>query len=241
MSGRRTKRQQKQLEEGLYGLFLLIAGASFMYTRSLIQTVFYVGLALILILFVFIYQNKKRKQRLRESGIDEIDAMDGIQFEHYLAELYLTKGYAAEVTSASGDYGGDLLLSKDGKKVVVQAKRYSKSVGIKAVQEVIGAKAYYSGDDAWVVSNSFFTKAAKELANKSKVTLIDREQLIDLILLMNPSIKKQILHEKTISNPESPALRCNRCGSPMVLRTGKRGQFYGCSNYPKCRYTENVG
>jgi restriction system protein len=241
MNRRRTKKQQKQLEEGLYGLFLLIAGASYIYTRSLIQTIFYVAFAMVLVLSILIYQNKKRKQRLRESGIDEIDTMDGIQFEHYLKELFLSKGYTAEVTKASGDYGGDLLLSKDGNKVVVQAKRHSKDVGIKAVQEVIGAKAYYSADEAWVVSNSYFTKAAQELANKSMVTLIDRDQLIDLILVINPTIKKQILQEKTVSNSVSPTSKCSRCGSPLVLRTGKRGQFYGCSNFPKCRYTKNVG
>lgn len=76
---------------------------------------------------------------MRNSGIEEIDAMDGIQFEHYLKELYLSRGYATEVTRASGDFGGDLLLSKNGKKMVIQAKRHSKDVGIKAVQEVIGA------------------------------------------------------------------------------------------------------
>lgn len=29
---------------------------------------------------------------------------------------------------------------------------------------------------------------------------------------------------------------CPRCGSPLVLRRGKYGDFYGCSNYPKCRF-----
>ena len=38
---------------------------------------------------------------------------------------------------------------------------------------------------------------------------------------------------------------CPRCGSPLVLRTAKKGanagnQFYGCSNFPKCRYTNNI-
>ena len=38
---------------------------------------------------------------------------------------------------------------------------------------------------------------------------------------------------------------CPVCGSPMVLRTAKRGerkgkQFYGCSNFPKCRGIVNV-
>jgi hypothetical protein len=40
----------------------------------------------------------------------------------------------------------------------------------------------------------------------------------------------------------APAPSCPKCGIPMVLRTAGRGdrqgeQFYGCSNYPKCRET----
>ncbi len=31
---------------------------------------------------------------------------------------------------------------------------------------------------------------------------------------------------------------CPRCGSELVLRDGKKGQFYGCSNYPKCKFTK---
>lgn len=33
---------------------------------------------------------------------------------------------------------------------------------------------------------------------------------------------------------------CPRCGSQLVLRKGKTAQFYGCSNYPKCRFTKNL-
>lgn len=30
---------------------------------------------------------------------------------------------------------------------------------------------------------------------------------------------------------------CPKCGAPLVLRQGRYGEFYGCSNYPRCRYT----
>lgn len=33
---------------------------------------------------------------------------------------------------------------------------------------------------------------------------------------------------------------CPRCGGTLVLRNGKYGKFYGCSNYPLCRYTLHV-
>ena len=33
---------------------------------------------------------------------------------------------------------------------------------------------------------------------------------------------------------------CTECGAPMVRRKGKNGEFYGCSNYPKCQRTQNL-
>ena len=33
---------------------------------------------------------------------------------------------------------------------------------------------------------------------------------------------------------------CPRCGGQLVLRQGKFGSFYGCSNYPKCKFTINL-
>lgn len=33
--------------------------------------------------------------------------------------------------------------------------------------------------------------------------------------------------------------KCPRCGGNLVLRSGKYGQFYGCSNYPRCNYILN--
>ena len=37
---------------------------------------------------------------------------------------------------------------------------------------------------------------------------------------------------------------CEKCGANMVLRTGQSGarkgqKFWGCSNFPACRYTKN--
>ena len=32
---------------------------------------------------------------------------------------------------------------------------------------------------------------------------------------------------------------CPECGKPLLVRSGRRGPFVGCSGYPKCRHTEN--
>jgi ssDNA-binding Zn-finger/Zn-ribbon topoisomerase 1 len=44
---------------------------------------------------------------------------------------------------------------------------------------------------------------------------------------------------------QKDALTCPRCGGKLVLRTAKQGasagtQFYGCSNYPNCKFTKNA-
>ena len=49
----------------------------------------------------------------------------------------------------------------------------------------------------------------------------------------------------TLVSQSAPVPACPRCGSPMVLRTAKRGaregkQFWGCSTYPRCRGIVNI-
>ncbi|WP_414853245.1 restriction endonuclease [Brevibacillus sp. IT-7CA2] len=180
-----------------------------------------------------IAQSAKREERLRKSGIREIDTMDGLQFEQYLGLLFRSQGYKVEVTRAAGDYGADLIIQKDGKKIAVQAKRYSKNVGIEAVQQAQASIAHYKAHEAWVVSNRDYTDAARNLATSNKVRLINREKLIEMILLMNPTAKPD--PKKVIAQFQSKTHICDKCGNQMVLRKGAKGEFYGCKGYPKCR------
>ena len=53
------------------------------------------------------------------------------------------------------------------------------------------------------------------------------------------------IERKTDTEVLQPDLICPRCGAKMVRRTAKKGanhgrKFYGCSNYPKCRYIMNI-
>jgi DNA topoisomerase-1 len=42
------------------------------------------------------------------------------------------------------------------------------------------------------------------------------------------------------NGPIATDIDCDECGKPMVIRSGKRGKFLGCSGYPKCRNTADV-
>lgn len=56
--------------------------------------------------------------------------------------------------------------------------------------------------------------------------------------------REHVRNLQSRSNPDSEQL-CPKCGNPMVLRTAKKGdnqgnQFWGCSQYPKCRTVRPV-
>jgi len=111
----------------------------------------------------------------------ELDHLSGVEFEEFLAGLFRAQGYASESTPVSGDYGADLILSKDGQRIAVQAKRYAGSVGVQAVQEALSGQAYYQCHTAWVITTGTFTTNALELAKKSCVKMIGRSDIGNLM------------------------------------------------------------
>ena len=129
--------------------------------------------------------NILKDRKLRRSGMLQVDQMQGKEFEDYLRVLFLEKGYHVQMTPATGDYGADLILSKSGRRIAVQAKRWKKNVGLKAVQEVSTAKLHYKVDECWVVTNSGYTEPAKKLAASNGVKLVDRVALMKWMLEMN--------------------------------------------------------
>ena len=109
--------------------------------------------------------------------MEDIDRMTGKQFEKYMESRFDAMGFTVERIGQQFDYGADLLLHKNGKITAVQVKRYKKAVGPEAIQQVVAAKAYYNASFAAVVTNSTYTKAARELAAVNNIVLWDRKQL----------------------------------------------------------------
>lgn len=58
----------------------------------------------------------------------------------------------------------------------------------------------------------------------------------------NEVLKQHIVNVKTRQYQTNNLINqsiCPRCGGNLILRQGKYGSFYGCSNYPKCKFTVN--
>ena len=142
----------------------------------------YMLLGIVFIIFLKMLPRIERynKHKQCDNNIHLCDSMDGIEFERYLKYLFEKNGYRACMTPTTNDYGADLILHDANKKIVVQAKRYRSKIGIKAVQEVIGACSYYQADKGMVVTNSYFTQQAIDLSIRAGIILIDRDGLIAL-------------------------------------------------------------
>ncbi|MFA5061546.1 MAG: type I DNA topoisomerase [Patescibacteria group bacterium] len=56
----------------------------------------------------------------------------------------------------------------------------------------------------------------------------------------NLTAKDKELSKKEITEEKTDEV-CEKCGSPMVIKTGRFGKFLACSNYPECKNTKNIG
>lgn len=119
------------------------------------------------------YQKKQKYTML------EIDNMSDSEFETFIAKLFTSFGYQAEVTKQSGDQGVDVIAKKGNQTVAVQVKHYNQPVGNHAIMEVVGGATFYKATLCYVVTNNYFTKSAKELAASNNVILWDRDRLTE--------------------------------------------------------------
>lgn len=98
-------------------------------------------------------------------------------YERTCLEILELNGYQSQLTKVGADYGGDITCIKNERTYVIQCKKLSKAVGISAVQEAVAARIHYAVDFAVVVSESGFTKAASELAERSETMLTRSSKL----------------------------------------------------------------
>ena len=174
------------------------------------------GAAVVIVLWrlsVLIGRSKAQSEAAyRQAGVDEVDTMEGVEFEQRLARLFVDLGYQVETTVTTGDYGADLILHSDEGCVVVQAKRSSRAVGVTAVQEAHTAMAHYGAQRAIVVTNNRFTRQAAVLADDAGVTLYDRTWLVESMASAVEALGTRLTSKRRL---ERTALRY---GAPVLAK-----------------------
>ena len=130
------------------------------------------------------------------------------------------------------------MIEKDGQRSAVQCKQWKKwNVGVKAVREFLGALADAGIQKGIFITLCGYTGEAEQLAGKHGIKIVNETGLAKLLEDAGARFDPEV---QSILNDTRKF--CPKCEAEMVLRTAKKGvdagrQFWGCSTYPKCRFT----
>ena len=123
-----------------------------------------------------------QERREARRSLERVWRMDARRFEEFVAELCRRDGCTGVArVGGAGDLGADVVgRLPDGRKLVVQCKRYARhrSVGSREVQTFNGtARAEHGADVAVLVASCVFTGSARDFAARQRLTLIDVDLL----------------------------------------------------------------
>jgi restriction system protein len=120
------------------------------------------------------------------AGLDsrpDLLALKPVEFEHLIRELFEAMGMKSWVTQASRDEGVDgVAVNEDpivGGLCIIQAKRYSKIVGLEAVHALAGVMEDKHAAKGVLVTTSWVGKASRDFAarNGSRIQIVEGRQL----------------------------------------------------------------
>ncbi len=192
------------------------------------------GVILLAAPFAFLNARRKAKQLDTQRNIQTVRDLHWRNFEELVAEAYRRQGYRVNEGGYGADGGIDLELRKDDQLTLVQCKQWkTQKVGVNVVREMFGVLTAHQANHFIIISSGTFTQQAIDFAAGKPIELIDGPKL--LALVNDVQVSPQVTIEKTKA--------CPKCSGELVERTAKRGpnagkRFLGCSNFPKCHYTE---
>jgi restriction system protein len=115
----------------------------------------------------------------------DLFAMDPLEFEELVAELFRAMGMQAVTTVRSGDGGVDVdALDPDpirGGKIVVQVKRYRKTVPPTAVRDLYGTVQSVGANKGVLVTTSGFGRTSYVFVSGKPMTLVSGTDLVELL------------------------------------------------------------
>jgi len=145
------------------------------------------------------------------SSLDDsvnLAAMDWEDFEHLIREVFEkefnTDGAEVKITRASRDGGVDAVAFDPdplrGGKIVIQAKRYTNTVGVSAVRDLYGTVMNEGANKGILVTTADYGPDAYEFAKDKPLTLLSGSNLLHLLekhghrARIDLKQAKQILH-----------------------------------------------
>lgn len=118
---------------------------------------------------------------------------------------------------------------KEREYVVLEDKKFKPTeLGVETTDKL---QEFFSS----IINVEYTAKMEKELDEIADEKENELEVLRNFYDKFDPLLKKAF-SEMEKKGPEETGESCPECGSPLVIRSGKYGEFVACSNYPTCKY-----
>lgn len=189
-------------------------------------------------------QQHRRQLLDAQQGLVDIAALGWRHFEQLVGEAFRRQGYIVEETGLGGADGGiDLILRKDGHRILVQCKQWRRrQIPVNVVREMYGLLAHHNADEVKIVCTGTYTRDAANFAQDKPIELIGGEELLRMVREVQTSPAQTARQVESVA-PTPAALSaavppaCPKCGKSMVERTNRTSgqKFWGCSAFPHCR------
>lgn len=161
------------------------------------------------------------------------------RFEDICKEFLIMTGHDAELTQIGPDAGIDIKIYQNNELVnIVQCKAWTWKVSVKEVRELYGIMASEKVNNGMFITTSSFTQEAIIFSSDKNIKLIDGQSLIKQINYLPPEKQDRLMNLATAGDYITPT--CPRCNERMVKRNGRYGDFWGCSNFPRCRHKQKI-
>lgn len=169
---------------------------------------------------------------------DVLDRVEWKRFEDLCCVFYREKGIRAETTRLGADGGIDIRLFQDEDSpermtAVVQCKAWNQQVGVKEIRELRGVMAHEKVEKAFFMAPQGFTVEARAFAEANRITLLDGRLFLAMIQRLPADANQRLLDFATEGAWTMPT--CPSCGTKMVAKDSKRGRFWACPSFPRCR------
>lgn len=186
--------------------------------------------------------NPTPTQRPSSWSIELLQQIEWKLFEDVSAAYFKEKGIRAELTKLGADGGIDIKLFQDDSgnpTSLVQCKAWNtKLVGVKPIREFLGVMSHEKIPKGFFMASGSFSQDAIEIAKANRITLVNGNMFLAMIQRLPAEGQQRLLDLATDGDYTTPS--CPSCGVKMLRRSSKRGDFWGCLNFPRCRQILHV-
>jgi len=172
-------------------------------------------------------------------SLDALKLLEWKRFELLCVGYYDAMGFTVKTVPHGPDGGIDATLYKMGSDTpvaVVQCKAWNKPVKVKEVRALAGVMHEHKIRRGvfWSLSG-YVGRPVQESAERAGIQLLDGAAIVERIRALDQYKQATLLAQAFKGDYRTPT--CAACGVKLVAREGKSGPFWGCVNYPPCRFT----